>query len=114
MRLSVRRDEAGLVHEAGELAERAGDVLHAQRPRQNAHREQNRQGLYTLRNATLSGTQRVYDARARGRAALGKVPLITLKCFYCFYTTATSPAFTECVYLLKIDTSCFLSIFSYF
>lgn len=39
---SVRRDEAGLVHKAGELAQRAGDVLHTQRPRQNARREQNR------------------------------------------------------------------------
>lgn len=41
---SVRRDEARLVYEAGELAERAGDVLYTQRPRQDARREQNRQG----------------------------------------------------------------------
>lgn len=42
---SVRRDQAGFVHEAGELAQRAGDVLHTQRPGQNARREQNRQGV---------------------------------------------------------------------
>lgn len=120
MRLSVRRDQAGLLHQAGELAQRVGDVLHAQRPGQNARRQQNRQGIgviYQLnRNMPFCRTGLNTPAvvlRRENNALCYRVTVTTLKCFITVYHSDLVHDYGICLFIICRSTLHELSVYSY-